>query len=61
MEHEKFNYALSMGVKLPTGKYDYSDTFYNQGSERDQKREAVVELDWQSMCKAFMPSPNVFF
>ena len=24
-----FNYSIGLGVKLPTGKYDYMDTFYN--------------------------------
>jgi hypothetical protein len=47
MEHAKFNYAVSLGVKLPTGKYDYSDTFYNQGPERDEDLEAVVDQSIQ--------------
>ena len=47
MEHTKFNYAVSLGVKLPTGKYDYTDTFYNQGPERDEDREAVVDQSIQ--------------
>jgi len=47
MEHAKFNYAVSLGVKLPTGKYDYTDTFYNQGPERDQDIEAVVDQSIQ--------------
>lgn len=47
MKHSKFNYAVSLGVKLPTGKYDYTDTFYNQGPERDEDREAVVDQSIQ--------------
>ena len=25
---KKFNYAVGLGIKLPTGRYDYTDTFY---------------------------------
>ena len=49
-DHEKvhnFNYALGLGVKLPTGKYDYMDTFYNQGPDRSETREAVVDQSIQ--------------
>lgn len=42
-----FNYALGLGVKLPTGKYDYTDTFYNQGENRDESVEGVVDQSIQ--------------
>ncbi|WP_232830140.1 transporter [Lewinella sp. IMCC34191] len=42
-----FNYALGIGVKLPTGKYDYSDTFYNQGPGRSETVEGVVDQSIQ--------------
>jgi len=47
VEHTKFNYSVSLGVKLPTGKYDYTDTFYNQGEERNEDREVVVDQSIQ--------------
>ncbi len=43
----KFNYAIGLGIKLPTGKYDYNDTFYNQGPNRDEDRDAVVDQSIQ--------------
>ena len=45
-EHD-FNYAIGIGVKLPTGKYDYTDLFYNQGENRDQDVERVVDQSIQ--------------
>ena len=42
-----FNYAVGVGLKLPTGKYNYSDTFYNQGSEHNETVEAVVDQSIQ--------------
>jgi len=42
-----FNYSIGLGVKLPTGKYDYTDMFYNQGVNRDQDIEAVVDQSIQ--------------
>ncbi|HKK77392.1 MAG TPA: transporter [Saprospiraceae bacterium] len=42
-----FNYAIGIGIKLPTGQYDYSDTFYNQGDDRDQDRVTVVDQSIQ--------------
>lgn len=42
-----FNYSVGIGVKLPTGKYDYTDTFYNQGENRDQDLDAVVDQSIQ--------------
>jgi hypothetical protein len=43
----KHNFALGMSLKLPTGSYDYKDTFYNQGPERNENREAVVDQSIQ--------------
>jgi hypothetical protein len=42
-----FNYAVGLGVKLPTGKYDYKDTFYHQGAKKDQDIESVVDQSIQ--------------
>jgi len=44
---KKFNYSLALGLKLPTGKYDYMDTFYNQGPNKDQNIEGVVDQSIQ--------------
>ena len=35
MNHD-FNYSVGLGVKLPTGQYDYMDTFYNQADNKDE-------------------------
>ena len=42
-----FNYAVGLGVKLPTGSFDYTDTFYNQGEDRSETLEAVVDQSIQ--------------
>ncbi|MGH1435504.1 MAG: transporter [Lewinella sp.] len=42
-----FNYSIGLGVKLPTGKYDYTDTFYNQGENKDEDLEKVVDQSIQ--------------
>lgn len=42
-----FNYAVGLGLKLPTGRYDYTDTFYNQGPNKDQEVEGVVDQSIQ--------------
>lgn len=42
-----FNYSIGFGVKLPTGRYDYTDTFYNQGANRDKDVEKVVDQSIQ--------------
>ena len=44
---KKYNFAFGLGIKLPTGDYDYTDTFYNQGPNRDQTIEAVVDQSIQ--------------
>lgn len=42
-----FNYSLAIGVKLPTGKYDYTDTFYNQREDNNEDLEMVVDQSIQ--------------
>ena len=42
-----FNYAIGAGIKLPTGNYEYTDTFYNQGPDRDITLDAVVDQSIQ--------------
>jgi hypothetical protein len=42
-----FNYSIGLGVKLPTGKYDYKDMFYNQGVNRNEDLEKVVDQSIQ--------------
>ncbi|MCB0706572.1 MAG: transporter [Saprospiraceae bacterium] len=42
-----FNYSVGLGVKLPTGKYDYTDVFYNQGPDKDENLELVVDQSIQ--------------
>lgn len=44
---KSFNYSLGLGIKLPTGSYDYTDTFYNQGPNKDQDIESVVDQSIQ--------------
>lgn len=46
-EKKSFNYSLGLGLKLPTGSYDYTDTFYNQGPNKDQDIESVVDQSIQ--------------
>lgn len=53
---ENFNYALGIGVKLNTGKYDYMDTFYNQGPDKNQEVEAVVDQSIQPGDGGISPS-----
>jgi len=47
LKSSKFNLALGTGLKLPTGKYDYTDIFYNQGSDRNINEEKVVDQSIQ--------------
>ncbi|WP_239970675.1 transporter [Confluentibacter citreus] len=42
-----YNFAVGAGIKLPTGDYSYMDTFYNQGPNRDQDIESVVDQSIQ--------------
>ncbi|MEP2024394.1 MAG: transporter [Reichenbachiella sp.] len=44
---KKYNYALGLGLKLPTGNYEYKDNFYNQGENRDETRYQVVDQSIQ--------------
>lgn len=46
-DSSRFNYSIGIGVKLPTGKYNYEDTFYNQGSNKDENIEKVVDQSIQ--------------
>lgn len=41
------NYAIGLGIKLPTGRYNAMDTFYNQGASRNQKVYSVVDQSIQ--------------
>lgn len=72
-----FNYSIGLGVKLPTGKYDYMDTFYNQGEGRNENRQSVVDQSiqpgdggtgialevqgFQPLSHSIMMSANVFY
>lgn len=76
-KHTRFNTALGIGLKLPTGRYNYIDTFFNQGPNRDQSYEAVVDqsiqpgdggygiaLDFQgyiALSSHFLLSSNLFY
>ncbi|SFS75127.1 Putative MetA-pathway of phenol degradation [Zhouia amylolytica] len=42
-----FNFAFGAGIKLPTGDYSHTDTFYNQGQDKDTEVEAVVDQSIQ--------------
>lgn len=42
---ENFNYAIGLGVKLNTGKYDVKDTFYNQKVTVDGQTQYVEEIE----------------
>ncbi|GAA4280666.1 hypothetical protein GCM10022260_10870 [Gaetbulibacter aestuarii] len=44
---KSYNYAIGAGIKLATGDYAYMDTFYNQGPNKDQTVEAVVDQSIQ--------------
>ncbi|UXX80718.1 transporter [Reichenbachiella carrageenanivorans] len=44
---KSFNYAIGVGIKLPTGNYDYKDTFYNQGVNKNETNYAVVDQSIQ--------------
>ena len=56
---ENFNYAIGVGVKLNTGKYDVKDTFYNQGSEKNDERLLVVDQSIQPGDGGVSPSLDV--
>lgn len=42
-----FNYSVSLGMKTRTGSYDYTGLFYNQGANKDQTLEGVVDQSIQ--------------
>ncbi len=42
-----FNYAIGTGIKLPTGDFAYTDTFYNQGANKDMNLDGVVDQSIQ--------------
>ncbi len=46
-QRHDFNYSVGLGLKLPTGKFDYTQTFYNQGENRSENLEAVVDQSIQ--------------
>lgn len=56
---ETFNYAIGLGVKLNTGKYDYTDTFYNQGPDRNEDREVVVDQSIQPGDGGISPAVDI--
>lgn len=43
----EYNYSVSLGMKTRTGSYDYTGTFYNQGTNRDQTLDGVVDQSIQ--------------
>ncbi len=47
VKNTKRNLALSLGMKLPTGKYDAKGKFYNQGPDRNETRLLAVDQSIQ--------------
>ncbi|MEP4534924.1 MAG: transporter [Cyclobacteriaceae bacterium] len=45
--HNKGNFTLGLGVKLPSGAYRAEDTFYNQGDNNDQTISSGVDQSIQ--------------
>lgn len=45
--HHDYNLSVGLGLKIPTGNYQATDLFYNQGPERNIDREAVVDQSIQ--------------
>jgi hypothetical protein len=43
----KMNYAVAVGLKLPTGNASYKDIFYNQGEQKNEDRLSVVDQSIQ--------------
>lgn len=56
---ENFNYAIGLGVKLNTGEYDATDIFYNQGTEKNEERELVVDQSIQPGDGGISPSLDI--
>jgi hypothetical protein len=46
-KHPNFNFAVGLGLKLPTGNYNAKDIFYNQGADKNSDVEAVVDQSIQ--------------
>ncbi|GAB4107700.1 hypothetical protein GCM10028791_01460 [Echinicola sediminis] len=46
-ENPKGNFSVGLGVKLPTGNYGATGTFYNQGENRDETLELTVDQSIQ--------------
>jgi hypothetical protein len=46
-DKKEFNYAVGFGIKLPAGKYDYTDYFYNQGVNKNETIKTVVDQSIQ--------------
>lgn len=44
---EDYNYSIGLGMKLPSGKYDYMDVFYNQGASKNVDTLGVVDQSIQ--------------
>lgn len=77
MKKDKFNYALGIGVKLPTGNFNVQDEFYNQSSTKDSTWVRVVDqsiqlgdggygitFDFQGfhfISKSFLVSTNLYY
>ncbi len=47
IKKDRFNYSVGLGLKLPTGKYDVMDEFYNQGPNKDSIWTRVVDQSIQ--------------
>jgi hypothetical protein len=45
--HHNYNLSVGLGFKIPTGNYRATDLFYNQGPDRNEDREAVVDQSIQ--------------
>lgn len=43
----EYNYAIGLGIKLPTGSYNVKDDFYNQGANKDETINTVVDQSIQ--------------
>lgn len=42
-----YNFAIGTGIKFPSGDFEYTDTFYNQGPNKDLTEDAVVDQSIQ--------------
>ncbi|WP_186753631.1 transporter [Echinicola salinicaeni] len=46
-KNSKGNFSVGLGLKLPTGDYGATSTFYNQGENRDETLELTVDQSIQ--------------